>query len=213
MNYWVNAVTIADMKKIKLVAIATLVAMVSFSGCKTVQQLQVVIQEPQVVIQEPQVVVQEPQVVIQKPQVVIQKPQVVIRKEKEVLVNSEDEISDQQGITFFQGNFVDAFEKAKNENKLVFVDCYTTWCGPCKILKKYTFRDANLGDYMKDNYVSLAIDMETAEGQALAKKYGIEAYPTLLFLDKYGRVVNHQVGGIGAEALLAKAEQTVRKKM
>ena len=59
----------------------------------------------------------------------------------------------------------------------------------------------------------MAIDMETSEGIILAKKYGIEAYPTLIFLDKYGRVVNHQVGGIGAEALLAKAELTVRKKM
>ena len=66
---------------------------------------------------------------------------------------------------------------------------------------------------MKQNYICLAIDMEKPEGITIAKKYGIEAYPTLLFLDKYGRVVNHQVGGIGAEALLAKAEQTVRKSM
>ena len=49
--------------------------------------------------------------------------------------------------------------------------------------------------------------------EKIAKKYGIEAYPTLLFLDNYGRVVNHQVGGISAEALLAKAEQTFRKSM
>jgi len=125
----------------------------------------------------------------------------------------EPQISSYQGIYFFEGSLREGLEKAKAENKLVFVDCYTTWCGPCKILKLYTFRDANLGDYMKDNYVSLAIDMETTEGQILAKKYGIEAYPTLLFLDKYGRVLNHQVGGIGAEALLAKAEQTVRKKI
>ena len=142
-----------------------------------------------------------------------QQPQILTQTEEEELAVEEPQTASDQGITFFEGSLQEGLEKAKSENKLLFVDCYTTWCGPCKILKQYTFRDANLGDYMKDNYISLAIDMETTEGQVLAKKYGIEAYPTLLFLDKYGRVVNHQVGGIGAEALLAKAEQAVRKKM
>jgi thiol:disulfide interchange protein len=125
---------------------------------------------------------------------------------KEVVAVEEPQTASDQGIYFFEGSFQEGLEKAKSEKKILFVDCYTTWCGPCKIMKQYTFRDVILGDYMKDNYVSLAIDMETAEGQILAKKYGIEAYPTLLFLDKYGRVVNHQVGGIGAQALLIKAE-------
>jgi thiol:disulfide interchange protein len=142
-----------------------------------------------------------------------QQSQITTQTEEEIVIVSEPEKTDEQGISFYEGSLQAAFEKAKSENKLVFVDCYTTWCGPCKMLKQYTFKDVNLGDYMKENYISLAIDMETTEGEAIAKKYGIEAYPTLLFLDKYGRVVNHQVGGIGAEALLAKAEQTVRKKM
>ena len=148
---------------------------------------------------------------------VAQQPQVVAQSEEEIVISeeptTEPETQPEQGIMFFAGTLQEGLEKAKAENKLLFVDCYTTWCGPCKFMKINTFTNANLGDYMKDNYVSLAIDMETTEGEAIAKKYGIEAYPTLLFLDKYGRVVNHQVGGIGAEALLAKAEQTVRKKM
>ena len=173
------------MNKIKLIAFVALVWVESLSGCKTVQQ----------------------------PQIVIQNPEIITQKEEEVVDISEHETPSNQGIVFFVGSLIEGLEKAKVENKLLFVDCYTTWCGPCKILKQYTFKDATLGDYMKENYVSLAIDMETPEGIILAKKYGIEAYPTLLFLDKYGRVVNHQVGGIGAESLLVKAEQTVRKKM
>ncbi len=173
------------MKRLKLFAIAAFISLVSLSGCKIARQASIATQQPDTIPQ----------------------------KEEEVTAISEDKIPINQGIAFFEGNLRDAFEKAKTENKLVFVDCYTTWCGPCKMLKRYTFKDANLGDYMKENYVSLAIDMETVEGEIIAKKYGIEAYPTLLFLDKYGRVVNYQVGGIGAEALLAKAEQTVRKKM
>ncbi|MES2519928.1 MAG: thioredoxin family protein [Bacteroidota bacterium] len=134
---------------------------------------------------------------------------VITKTEAEVIA----EIPKEQGITFFAGTLQQGLEKAKAENKLIFVDCYTTWCGPCKIMKTYAFRDIILGDFMKENYICLAIDMEKPEGITLAKRYGVEAYPTLLFLDKYGRVVNHQVGGIGAEALLAKAEQTVRKSM
>jgi thiol:disulfide interchange protein len=148
---------------------------------------------------------------------VAQQPQVVTQSEEEIVITeeptTEPETQPEQGITFFAGTLQEGLEKAKAENKLLFVDCYTTWCGPCKMLKKYTFTDVNLGDFMKNKYVSMAIDMEQPEGAMIAKKYGIEAYPTLLFLDKYGRVVNHQVGGISAEALLAKAEQTVRKSM
>ena len=148
---------------------------------------------------------------------VAQRSQVVTKSEEEIVITEEPSIDPQmqpeQGITFFAGTLQEGLEKAKVENKLLFVDCYTTWCGPCKMLKKYTFTDAHLGDFMKDKYISIAIDMEQPEGEIIAKKYGIQAYPTLLFLDKYGRVVNHQVGGISAEALLAKAEQTVRKSM
>ena len=148
---------------------------------------------------------------------IAQQPQIVTSSQQEEMViaetATEPETQPEQGITFFTGTLQEGLEKAKVENKLLFVDCYTTWCGPCKMLKKYTFTDANLGDFMKDKYISMEIDMEQPEGQIIAKKYGIEAYPTLLFLDKHGRVVNHQVGGISAEALLAKAEQTFRKSM
>ena len=148
---------------------------------------------------------------------VAQQPKVISQTEEELVITQEkskqSETYSEQGIKFFAGTLQEGLEKAKAENKLLFVDCYTTWCGPCKLMKINTFTDANLGDYMKDKYVSMAIDMEQPEGMIIAKKYGIEAYPTLLFLDKYGRVVNYQVGGIGAEALLAKAEQTVRKSM
>ena len=142
----------------------------------------------------------------------VQQTQTTIQSEEKSVVISEPKKTVEQGISFFEGSIQDAFVRAKSENKLVFVDCYTTWCGPCKTLQKYTFKDVVLGDYMKENYVSVAIDMETPEGKIVAKRYGVEAYPTLLFLDKYGRVINYQVGAIGVEELLSKAEQT-RKKM
>ncbi|MFY7890851.1 MAG: thioredoxin family protein [Spirosomataceae bacterium] len=115
------------------------------------------------------------------------------------------------GIYFPMTSLKKGLEIAKATDKFVFIDCYTSWCGPCKLMKKYTFTDPVLGSFMNQNFICVAMDMEDDEGMATAKRYGVQAYPTLLFLDKYGRVVNHQVGGIGANELLTKARQVVRK--
>ena len=111
------------MKRLRLLTTATFITLVSLSGCRTAQQAPIVIQQPEIITQ----------------------------KEEEVVAISEDEIPANQGITFFEGNLQDAFEKAKTENKLVFVDCYTTWCGPCKILKRYTFNAVFFGQYFALN--------------------------------------------------------------
>lgn len=45
--------------------------------------------------------------------------------------------SQNKNINFELGTFEEALAKANKENKLLFVDCYTTWCGPCKQMDKY----------------------------------------------------------------------------
>ena len=66
-----------------------------------------------------------------------------------------------------------ASAKAKAENKLIFIDCYTQWCGPCKKMSKEVFPQASVGDYMNPKYISLKLDMETPYGAPLAKKWQI----------------------------------------
>lgn len=56
---------------------------------------------------------------------------------------------DELGIQFFEGSYAVALAKAKAENKLLFVDIYASWCGPCKRLKATTFRDPEVGAYFK----------------------------------------------------------------
>lgn len=46
------------------------------------------------------------------------------------------------GITFQNLSFSEALKKAGMENKLLFVDCFTTWCGPCRMLSKHVFTDS-----------------------------------------------------------------------
>ncbi|MFH6959505.1 thioredoxin family protein [Flavobacterium aquidurense] len=106
------------------------------------------------------------------------------------------------GIQFFNGTIQEALEKAKKENKPIFLDIYATWCGPCKMLKKNTFSDKEVGDYYNTNFINIAIDSETKEGRELVDKYRIEGYPTLLILDKNGKQIAKQLGFVEPHILV-----------
>jgi len=108
-----------------------------------------------------------------------------------------------QGIEFEHGTFDEALAKAKKENKLIFMDCYTTWCGPCKHLAKNIFTQKEVGDFYNKEFVNYKMDCEKGEGPAIAKKYGVNSYPTLLFIDGEGNAVHKLVGGMPAEDLIA----------
>ena len=56
-------------------------------------------------------------------------------------------IAKAEGIEFFEGTFKEALDKAKLEGKIVFVDAYTTWCGPCKRMSKNVFPKKEVGDF------------------------------------------------------------------
>ena len=86
-------------------------------------------------------------------------------------------------INFREGGFAEALEAAKSENKLVFMDCYTSWCGPCKLMASKEFVQEKAGEYFNPRFVSVKIDMEKGEGVELRKRYDVNAYPTLLVLN------------------------------
>lgn len=111
-----------------------------------------------------------------------------------------------QGIEFEHGTFQEALVKAKKENKLVFMDCYTSWCGPCKYLAKTIFTQKEVGDYFNAKFVNVKMDMEKGEGIELHKKYEVKAFPTLLFIDVNGKEVHKIVGGVPAQDLINGAK-------
>ncbi|WP_303223941.1 thioredoxin family protein, partial [Butyricimonas faecihominis] len=89
---------------------------------------------------------------------------------------------------FAQTNFQDlslvkALELAKSEKKLVFIDCYTSWCGPCKIMAKEVLPQKEVGDFLNERFVCVKYDMEEGEGPEIAKRYKVDAYPTFLLLN------------------------------
>jgi thiol-disulfide isomerase/thioredoxin len=107
-----------------------------------------------------------------------------------------------QGINFETSDFQTVLDKAKAENKLIFMDAYTTWCGPCKWMSKNVFTDENVGTYFNERFINAKIDMEKGEGIDLAKKYEVSAYPTLLFIDGSGELVHMSIGSRPADDFL-----------
>ena len=91
-----------------------------------------------------------------------------------------------RSIEFREGNWEQMLKMAKKEKKMIFVDCYTSWCGPCKMLAKNIFTQDSVADFYNANFICFQIDMEKGEGPELARKYGVAAFPTLLYVDKDG---------------------------
>lgn len=113
------------------------------------------------------------------------------------------------GIEFQELNFNQALEKARAENKLVFVDVFAVWCGPCKYLSAEVFTDEALGDYINANFIAIKIDGEKADGPDLMLQYEISAYPTMLFVTPDQELRKQLVGAEGADVILNAAKIAV----
>lgn len=114
-----------------------------------------------------------------------------------------------QGISFFKGTFDEALAKAKQENKLVFVDFYATWCGPCKQMAEKVFTDEEVGKYMNDRFVCMQIDVEKEGWQKeTAGNFNVTVLPTLIFF-KADASVASRLAGAREKADLLNAARVV----
>ena len=113
------------------------------------------------------------------------------------------------GISFQEMSWADALAEANKNERLIFVDCYTSWCGPCKKMAKDVFTNAEVGDYFNAHFLNLKIDMEKGEGPALAKKYQVKAYPTFLFINGKGELVHQMAGAMSAGDFLEQVKSNM----
>lgn len=100
----------------------------------------------------------------------------------------------QTGIKFEKADWASLLDEAQSSGELIFVDAYTTWCGPCIMMSRDVFTDQSVGRFYNTHFINTKIDMETGEGVQLARKYKVEAYPTLLFINGKGEVVHRTTG-------------------
>jgi thiol-disulfide isomerase/thioredoxin len=112
-----------------------------------------------------------------------------------------------QGIQFESGDWKAVTEKAKKEKKLIYVDIYTTWCGPCKVMAAQIFPDARAGKKYNDQFINFKIDAEKGEGVALAHKYKVDGYPTNLYINpETEEVVYRVMGATDVDNFLERAD-------
>lgn len=90
------------------------------------------------------------------------------------------------GVEEFKGSYNEALAKSKSESKMLFIDCYTQWCGPCKLMSAQVFPDKEVGDFMNPMFVFMKLDMENGEGLELSKTFKVRAYPTYIVLNSDG---------------------------
>ena len=113
------------------------------------------------------------------------------------------------GIKFEMDNWENTLAKAKAENKIVFVDAYTTWCGPCKKMDANTFPDKKVGDFYNKNFINIKVDAEKGDGLGIAEKYKVNSYPTLFFVNSDAELVHSSVGAKNPEELINLGELVV----
>lgn len=111
-----------------------------------------------------------------------------------------------QGIQFEQGSWADIKAKAKTEKKPIFVDAYTTWCGPCKKMAKEVFTQQAIGTYFNTTFINYQMDMEKGEGIEFAKQWEVNAFPTLLYFDSEGKLAFKAIGAKDENGLLSQAK-------
>ncbi len=118
-----------------------------------------------------------------------------------------------QGVNFIEGQpLADVLKMAKDQSKLVFVDCYTEWCGPCKMMATKEFVKKEAGDYFNAKFMNFKIDMEKGEGPEVAKKYDVAAYPTFLILESNGDLRGRCVGSAAIDKFIEKVEAVLKEE-
>ena len=93
---------------------------------------------------------------------------------------------------------------------MIFMDAYATWCGPCKGMAKNVFTDKRVGEFFNEKFINVKMDMEKGEGPALARKYGVRAYPTLFFLDASGKIQGKEMGYHNNSQLIGIAQKALK---
>jgi thiol-disulfide isomerase/thioredoxin len=107
--------------------------------------------------------------------------------------------SQSQDLKVIDQDYKRALEVATVENKLIFVDFYTTWCVPCKQLDKYVFQNDSVKQQLGSEFILLKYDAEKDSVFHLSKKHHVMSYPTGLILDKNGYVIERKYGFAGED--------------
>ena len=108
-------------------------------------------------------------------------------------------------------NLTEVIDASILQEKLVFLDVYTDWCMPCKMMDEDVFSDQQIGDFFNEHFISYKVNAEKGKGPQIAELYQVPGYPTLLFLDHKGRVLVKKIGVAYQDELLNLAHTAIAR--
>jgi thioredoxin-related protein len=133
--------------------------------------------------------------------------------------------NDTAGVKWENGiSWNDIIKKAKNENKYIFVDCYTTWCGPCKRMDEEVYVKDSVGNFMNAKFINVRVQMDRTNKDAqmvqdwyvaadvMRKQYKVTAFPSYLFFNSDGQIVHRDVAYIAPDKFVEVASKAFDTK-
>ena len=102
-----------------------------------------------------------------------------------------------------------AQKKASDQQLMLFVDVYATWCGPCKIMDREVYANAAVAEYMNANFVNVRLDGETDYGRRYATEQNLEGYPSMFVFSSDGDPVSRLIGFTAAGELVPSLKAMV----
>ena len=116
---------------------------------------------------------------------------------------------EKNSIQFKDISFQQALDQSASTGKLIFIDCYTSWCAPCKWMEKNVFINDSVYNFYNDRFINWKIDMEKGEGIELRKRYAVQSFPTYLFVDGKGTVIHRTASRMSVAEFLAEGKRAV----
>jgi thiol-disulfide isomerase/thioredoxin len=118
----------------------------------------------------------------------------------------------QNQVNFYKGSYDDFLREAKNMKRPIMLDFWASWCGPCKKLENETLANPNFASYLNSNYMVYKVDIDSFDGMAIADRFAVDAYPTLILLDSKTKFVGRYRGFFPADYLKNELEKNRNQK-
>ncbi|KPM47165.1 thioredoxin family protein [Jiulongibacter sediminis] len=113
------------------------------------------------------------------------------------------------GIKFYQASeysFEQIQEIAQKDNKLIFVDFWASWCGPCRQMERDVFSNEQVAKRFNESFINYKVDVDQSPGKEMRQQYRIYSLPTTVFFKPDGELIVRLEGMTTVKFLLEDAD-------